>query len=295
MKFNKFILEENESRSKEITEEEAWKIINEKCKKSINSTPIYRGISLSHKRNAFFIQPSKYERTSFFADHNIYTLLFDNLSSWKKFPKRSRSIICSTDRGIADSYGSGQVYRVYPFDGSNIGVCPDNDIWNSFFDDQTDFNSFTLDSFIINTVIGFIRSVNRVYDEVYEKDLINTKKLYDKNLTFNELKDIFSKVEKYIEDTIKGDIKDKNQAFHHFMDVNVIDTDTIFFPVFEKNLSFIKTLETIFDPIKNRFKLIKAGSEIGYDREVWTDGDSVLIYSPPITSGAKRFQNRKQQ
>lgn len=61
---------------------------------------------------------------------NYYTLILDNDPSWQEFPKRSRSFICSTSEGTAEVYG--RAYCVFPFDGTELGVCPNSDIWNSF-------------------------------------------------------------------------------------------------------------------------------------------------------------------
>lgn len=61
---------------------------------------------------------------------NYYTLLFDYLPSWKKFPKRSKSFICSTSLQYAEGYGEAQ-FIVIPLENQKIGVCPADDIWIS--------------------------------------------------------------------------------------------------------------------------------------------------------------------
>lgn len=61
---------------------------------------------------------------------NYYTLLFDNLPSWSKYPKRSRSLICSNDRECCWSYGIP--FLVLPYNGAKFGVSPDADIWHCF-------------------------------------------------------------------------------------------------------------------------------------------------------------------
>ena len=80
-------------------------------------------------------------RVSSNAWYNYYTLLMDNLPSWKKYPLRSRSIICSTEEGSAESYGT--LYVVIPYDNTNVGIAPDGDIWYSFkMGILNDFNEF---------------------------------------------------------------------------------------------------------------------------------------------------------
>jgi hypothetical protein len=61
---------------------------------------------------------------------NHYTLLMDNLPSWQNYPKRSRSLICSTSKSRAGDFGN--LYLVVPFDNASIGVCSDHDLWGGF-------------------------------------------------------------------------------------------------------------------------------------------------------------------
>lgn len=62
--------------------------------------------------------------------HNYYTLWMDNAPEWSKFPKRSRSFICSESEDIAD--GFGKAFFVFPFDDANIGAAPADDLWHAF-------------------------------------------------------------------------------------------------------------------------------------------------------------------
>jgi hypothetical protein len=54
----------------------------------------------------------------------------DNTPEWSHFPKRSASVICSTDTDYAAEFGN--VYTVLPFGDPLIGICPKEDIWHSF-------------------------------------------------------------------------------------------------------------------------------------------------------------------
>lgn len=62
---------------------------------------------------------------------NHYTVLLSNLPEWKRFPKRSRSLICSTSYKYAAEYGSS-TFLVLPKNGTKIGVCSQRDFWESF-------------------------------------------------------------------------------------------------------------------------------------------------------------------
>lgn len=57
--------------------------------------------------------------------------LFDILPSWKKWPKRSKSLIFINSANAASTYGYN-TYFVFPRDGAEIAVCPSTDFWFSF-------------------------------------------------------------------------------------------------------------------------------------------------------------------
>ncbi|VVC05892.1 Uncharacterised protein [uncultured archaeon] len=68
---------------------------------------------------------------------NYYTMIMDHLPEWNSYPKRSRSLICSTS--IQRAQGYGIVYLVLPVDGAKFGVCPGTDIWETYVIDGYDF------------------------------------------------------------------------------------------------------------------------------------------------------------
>lgn len=108
--------------------------IKKKCGQAlssfINGSRLYKGIRINFPRNVLFTDPKNTTRRSQNTT-NYYTLLLDNLPSWKNYPKRSQSLICSTSSSYALSYGD--VYLVLPTDGANIAVCPADDIWKAFW------------------------------------------------------------------------------------------------------------------------------------------------------------------
>ena len=115
-----------EKRGNDITREQAIELVSNEHKDAFNAqVAIYRGV---HGYGDYaFIDPSKSNRPRVSANTgNHYTLIMDNSSSWKSYPKRSKSLICSTDEGYAIDFG--KTYRVYPINGGKIGVCPYRDI-----------------------------------------------------------------------------------------------------------------------------------------------------------------------
>lgn len=74
--------------------------------------------------------------------YNLYTRLFsDILPSWKDYPPRNRSFICTSSTNKALGFTSllvtidlweNNIYAILPKNGADIGVCPASDLWLSF-------------------------------------------------------------------------------------------------------------------------------------------------------------------
>lgn len=135
-----------ESRSKYIppSKVEMWLSKNHMVaiKQLMRGNSIYRGLRNTNSKFVY-VRPSQTERSSK-NTKNIYTALMDILPSWQGWPRRSRSVICSdsteyaggytgpSERWSTDNSNLGALYVVLPKDGSKIGVCPQQDIWDSF-------------------------------------------------------------------------------------------------------------------------------------------------------------------
>lgn len=120
-----------EGRTQEISEDQFQSYIDSGSYVE-PKTPIYRHIS-AFRHMYGYIDPTKYTRTSLCADNNYYTLLIDNLPSWKGWPKRSKAIVGTTDMANAKTRAQRRTfYKVFPVKDAIIGVCPSYDIWLSF-------------------------------------------------------------------------------------------------------------------------------------------------------------------
>ena len=110
--------------------------LNTHCKNALwmleKNSPLYRGDPRTRTTGGFAIidlttSTRKSENTS-----NYYTEIFDNIPSMSKFPKRSKSLICSTDLDRAEGYsGNTAPFIVIPFDDSKIGVVNEDDLWQT--------------------------------------------------------------------------------------------------------------------------------------------------------------------
>jgi hypothetical protein len=137
MRFNSYINEaryENEGRKTGISLEKAVELVKSNCNKIIkyynnsNNNRIYRG-STSGEYAYAIVDPEQFERRSR-NTLNYYTLIIDNSPYWSAYPKRSKSIVCSTNSTRASNYG-GTTYVVFPYDNCKIGICPGSDIWDT--------------------------------------------------------------------------------------------------------------------------------------------------------------------
>lgn len=127
----------------DISDSEYTEIFN-KCCKGVDldkDIPIYRSLNELLTSDYYLIDPRKYERSSS-NTNNYYTLIIDNENEWNDFPKRKHGVISS----LNESY-MGNEFRVIPlqvwdkilikygvekFETPKWGICPSEDIWNSF-------------------------------------------------------------------------------------------------------------------------------------------------------------------
>jgi len=121
-----------EGRREKMELEDAVKFFKEHCTQyNPKLTTIYRGIKGADYLHDYYnvIKPSEYIRS---AGHSntTYLNIIDNSESWKNYPKRRKSIICSTSRDVAHFYG--EVHVVIPVNNSNFDVCPDYDFQKCF-------------------------------------------------------------------------------------------------------------------------------------------------------------------
>lgn len=141
-----------EGRSVEIDAQHAKTLLETEFSDAVNADPIYRGNS-NLKTDYYLASSNNHDERLAANTSNYMNLITGNLPSWSAFPKRSKSFICSTNSFYAKGYGGGMLfgtaYRVYPKNGTKIGVCSARDFWDSFkvlkvfdFDNVSSFNYF---------------------------------------------------------------------------------------------------------------------------------------------------------
>lgn len=178
MKLNEILLEKEKiiRRSSETSMLEAIDFIRMNCSEIVNvykknKVRLYRGISSSfHFRFGDSLIRSRKSRNT----DNYYTIIMDNDPSWKIFPKRSESFICSTDFNYSKDYGN--VYLVFPVNGTKIGQCPGRDMWDTSIPKTREmldeFNNFIIQ-------LGDIYKI-KLSDDNYESFLSSLKQIQEK-------------------------------------------------------------------------------------------------------------------
>ena len=150
---------------------------------------IYRGSSTYNKADVIYTDPTARttNRKSAMGIGNYYTVWMDNNPQWAEYPKRGKSLICSSNLRFASSYGYAKV--VIPLTNCKIGICPSNDIWKSF---NSVYSLGDFSDWLYNDVFSHIRHDHRniTYDELLQIlnqiDISNLKLPYNVTSTFKQ-------------------------------------------------------------------------------------------------------------
>ena len=236
----------NESRTSSITEEQFETLLEKNCNDILNKYKqgqdiILRGLKSNIEYG--YVDPTSSTRTSRYATNNFYTILLDELLlSWKNYPLRSKSIICSNSD--EKTYGYGKTYVVFPYNGSKIGVCPEDDIWYSF----TDFFSDSLNI------------LNRFFEYVAQS----------KNIKYGNDKNGLLKILSLLDEMKKNDESSSSITFAAY-----------FYGPFlkSKHKSFLSFLDEQMNPSKNGFKHYTTNNyKLKSDsNEIWIEGECLLL------------------
>jgi len=281
MRLKQFI---NESRGKVLSLDDTKKLLQTKCKKAVEAhkkgNVIYRGIP--YGEDYIYVSPSKFTRKSANTE-NYYTLINDNSPAWAKYPKRSKSIICTTDYEDAKRYGIP--YTVFPLDGAKIGLCSDSDYWFSFpFLKKVQIHSMA----IFNEQLYDLFNIRFVRE--YTGPLLKIN-------TYKDLKNKFNRFDYFVEeydeeleadareDAEEKGVKYKKPDFSYTIRMLIEDNPNItLLKEYDKFMNLEKYLQYLLDPKRNEFELIKITDTVHGPHEVWTDSDSILIRVDKINS-----------
>ncbi len=237
--------------TKKLSENEFDKIRKENCKNWTKAeTSLYRG--MPDLGDYLLIDPKKGGGRRSIEDTNIHVELLSNLQEWKYYPKYNLSTIgISSYKG---SQGYGEVYEIIPFDNSKIAVCPENDIWLSFSNEESGWGGD------IDLVKDFLGELDIDYDywEQFDGSTIKSKL---KSIGKIEINNSIS-----IESFFK---RMKEEGF-------IKNYDNMTGEICYKFIS-----DFLFNPQKRGFNLeyYKPDFKIADNKQVWTEGPCLLIKS----------------
>lgn len=218
--------------------------------RTIQATPqpvVFRGLPRSQFHLLLTVDPSQQERRSANTS-NEYTWLMSTLANWQEYPKRSRSIVCTTAKSKALQYGT--IYVVLTDIEAKFGVCPTRDIWESFPAMKRigigDLHTF-------NKLLGIPLLTNFKYRD--------TTKSYDTFIeALRKLNDLFTQAKN----------ESKELPFYIY---------ELYYYEGGK-LSFVEWIASILSPERNGFSTMtyrELRARRPGSREVWTDASTLLV------------------
>lgn len=190
---------------------------------------------------------------------NYYTYLMDDfLPAWENYPARTKSFICSTSTEKSNSYGS--TYYVIPMSDQPIAVCPQDDIWRSF-----NTKKFLGNQTILHNVNGALRRVYKAYAGEQLPEETATSFSTAMALLAKEVR----------ENPLTGsNFTNAMKAFDPSKYAALLNSAFVEHGVME-------TLEDLFDPTSNGFKLYEKASSFSHspedNKEVWLSGRVLFI------------------
>ena len=258
MKLIQLFEDERVSRAKAMHIVDALNTIERECSKTlskVNETPIYRGANMGNSPIYFGSTEGTIRKSA--NTQNYYTLIVDNHSNWKNYPKRSQSFICTTSDRVALGYGDP--YLVIPFDNANIGICPDSDYWTSF---EKSFVKLKINGafYSLVTLNGFADKLLKITEAPSVE-------------TYEEVKRVFSKISY---ESVMTFLKDNDSA--HILR---------FGQYYSNELTALKKFNSLFDmyiqilsPTENDFKHQTASNfSVSYnsDKELFIEGKCIFL------------------
>jgi hypothetical protein len=207
--------------------------------------------------------------------NRYHALIMDSLEAWEEFPQRGRGVIATSDK---DRTTEKQTYIVIPFNGSQFGMSPKQDIFKSFSNVAINlgikFENFN-DS--LNTLLNMFSNPKGTYD-------LNSKKFTKLSInTYNETYEIFKRavdmVDEHFFDEKSAPILDEiiNHPYNKETEDNTI---SIIEYLQSKEVTLSEMLDTLFEPYENGFKLITFKNFVlgeYKDRDMWTDNKCLLV------------------
>lgn len=259
----------------EITKEEFKQLLNQNCSQFLEVIRQFNNGREVKDNKKFFIfrkfsenlgqfvytnpKDSNIERVAPWSEWgNWHNLLLSNLESWNNYPKRNKSLI-GASHGRAFTHGGTDDYLIIPYDRTKIGLCPKDDIWESF---KTQFLYFAKWVKLIIEIVSKLNSVELTDDRNWSTILPYLDKKYS--------------AEDFIWDVPENRTSINKNLFF------VIGKGIIY----DNEITLLENLNHFLSPQFNNFSLLtfsEVSDRIGRARtrsdakEIWFEDEALLI------------------
>lgn len=212
---------------------------------------IYRGTN--YTGDAYIVNPSSTKRTSKNAVNSIYNLI---LGTFEGYPNRLESFIASLDRGYAGSYGTGDTYVLVPKAGSVIGVCAEDDV----------YNSFALPMAIYE--IESLGDLAYILHQMLRRVQVQSNTL----LSLDAVKSAFAKLDGFVAGRTMDELEYATMSRQE---------ELVYEDMKKSGQPLYDILRNLLDPDKAGFQSFEYGRErldvSGIRHEVWTSGTCIMV------------------
>jgi hypothetical protein len=241
-----------------------------------SNTFLYRGISNVHS-NFIFINSMDYVRLPKDGT-GMYNSWIDGSPDWKEYPKRSKSIITTTELNTAYIFGQKSydtTFLILPLR-ENIskeilyGISPYGDMWNSFEEVLT--QDYDLPSYY---------TISQLFEDLglYFNLLLNKSPEEIKYPSFENLTNWLDELQSILDDPTPEQQNDIDELKRSNMDSGGLDIDVIYDIL--KDPSLLRSINKIMDPDSNGFELQNLDyitkNFQGKDSEIWYEGKAIGI------------------
>lgn len=252
-------------RGLDIEKKDLINYIKEKCPIAYDRAKkgyfIYRGMEKDiYHPYIYAYKPHRGQRQSPYAHGNFYNLLLSKLDNWKDYPPRNRSLICASNVGKTSNYGFPHI--VFPTNNPVIGICSDEDIWDSFPNFET-INISDAEEFNIE-LQNFLTRLGK-YSPKLQK-------------SYPALRRAFADIKKMSQTKPPHELY--TNTHNSVSDELMSDFDNFVFNKFNGDVE--EAVKFLLDPEKNGFKKVRLSNyNVKGDREVWFYGSAILVEIEP--------------
>ena len=213
---------------------------------------IFRGVP--SEARALLVDPTKVERKAA-NTFNYMNIMQATLPSWKAYPRRNRSLICTTSYSTAAAYGFDGRFAVLPFGDPMVGIVPGDDWFRAFA-------KYGGPQYVNSNLANFYASMHEIQSG-FKKPLPETKPQF-----YEAIKEM---------DNWRKFHKDEAEEIMREHPADNFIKDLMKYP------NWIDGLNELLDPAKNGFKMVPLSKfKPERDIEVWISAPALFIHGDDL-------------